>query len=122
MGPTTPTSWPGLIGEIHVLQDLSFSVIAKRDMIEDDLAPERTGFLRVWLLRDDRFVLQDRLHSLNADGCSGNNIGHLGEILNGLEELAQVGEKYGQCTSGHFSRQDSSRAAPQNVARCRLPP
>ena len=62
-------------------------------MVERDFAAREFGRARVGTFRDHLIGFQDRLHALGGHRDLRHGVGHLGEVLHGLEEARQVGEE-----------------------------
>ncbi len=72
------------------------------------------GLEAVGVLGDDGVGVEDGADALDADGGLGDGVGGGGEVLDGLEELGEVGEVDGEFADGHGAGEDERRSAPEH--------
>ena len=107
----------GVDGEVHALEHRRRRVVAKGDIFECDRAFRRFQFPGIGAVLDDIVGVEDALDALQRDRRLGYRIGILRQILHGLEEFAQVGEKHRQRAHRHDIFEDERSAAPQHHGR-----
>ena len=83
-------------------------------MVEFDLAGQGFGLEAVGIFGDDGVGVEDGTDALGTNCSLGDGVGRGGEILDGLEELREVGEVDGEFADGHCAGQDKRRSAPEH--------
>ena len=89
--------------QVDAFEDGAFRRVAKDDVFKGDLASEPPwSGVRGCTLRDFGSLVQDFLHALSSGRGTGEDVGQLGKIFHGLEEILQETNEKGQGASSNY--------------------
>jgi len=104
----------GLDAERHVLDDLLAGSIAKRHVVELDLALELLDGFCAGQVAHFVVGLQNFLDALVTDGRFRVGVGHFGKLLHGLVHLAQVLNEQDHGADGESTAESHFRTEPKD--------
>src|SRR5207248_1608359 len=82
----------GCDAEVHVAKDEVLRIVAESHVLDGDLASCAAQNARVDAFWNRAVGIEDALDPFQRHGSLSAGVGHLGEILNRLEELGQIRE------------------------------
>src|SRR6185436_10829558 len=88
--------------EAQVLQYRPAGIVAEPDVPEFDMAFDVSVNSGVHGFRSSLVGVENGLDSVEPYCCLCRSIGHLGQVLNRLEQLAEIGQKYHKRSGGHL--------------------
>ena len=114
LGPTRPTSWPGSTEKETSVSTGRAGVVAERHVAELDAPADAVERPRVRRARQPLVGIEHGLDPLQADGRLRDVGARFRQILNRLEQLAEIGHEDDQRAGGHRAFEHQPGAEPEH--------